>query len=313
VHLSQLTARNFRNLASLDVDLPPEGVVILGENGHGKTNVLEAVYYLVLFRSLRGAKDRELVRFGEAGFFVAGVAGQRITVGYETAGRRKKVTVDRAEVKKLSEGVGLMTAVAFAPADRTIVAAGPAGRRRYLDVLLSLGKPGYLAQLTAMRNALRQRNAALKRGRADEARAFDAPFAHAAAHVGTERRQWTEAWSERYAELCHALGEDDAPRMRYHPHHHRESDSPEELERGLAVTIDRDLRRGMTTTGPHRDDMDLSLNEKELRTYGSAGQQRTAAVALRLLEAEPAAARRSRCTTTCSPNSTRAGRPGCSP
>jgi DNA replication and repair protein RecF len=280
VHLSQLTARNFRNLASLDVDLPPEGVVILGENGHGKTNVLEAVYYLVLFRSLRGAKDRELVRFGEAGFFVAGVAGQRITVGYETAGRRKKVTVDRAEVKKLSEAVGLMTAVAFAPADRAIVAAGPAGRRRYLDVLLSLGKPGYLAQLTAMRNALRQRNAALKRGRADEARAFDAPFARAAAHVGAERRQWTVAWSGQYAELCHALGEDG------------ESDSPEELERGLAVTIDRDLRRGMTTTGPHRDDMDLSLNERELRTYGSAGQQRTAAVALRLLEAETLTAAR---------------------
>jgi DNA replication and repair protein RecF len=286
VHLSQLTVRNFRNLASLDVDLPPEGVVILGENGHGKTNLLEAIYYLVLFRSLRGAKDRELVRFGEAGFFVAGVAGQRITVGYETAGRRKKVTVDRAEVKKLSEGVGLMTAVAFAPADRAIVAAGPAGRRRYLDVLLSLGTPGYLAQLTLMRNALRQRNAALKRGRADEARAFDAPFAHAAAHVAVERRRWTEAWSERYAELCQSLGEADAPRMRYHPHHHRESDSSEELERSLAVTIDRDLRRGMTTIGPHRDDMDLSLDEKELRTYGSAGQQRTAAVALRLLEAE---------------------------
>ncbi len=292
MHLSQLTARNFRNLASLDVDLHPEGVVILGENGHGKTNLLEAIYYLVLFRSLRGAKDRELVRFGEAGFFVAGVAGQRITVGYETAGRRKKVTVDRCEVKKLSEGVGLVTAVAFAPADRAIVAGGPAGRRRYLDVLLSLGEPGYLGHLAAMRNALRQRNAALKRGRGDEAQAFDAPFARAAAHVGAERRRWTVAWSERYAELCSSLGEDDSPGLRYHPHHHRESDAPQELERALAVTIDRDLRRGMTTTGPHRDDMDLSLNERELRTYGSAGQQRTAAVALRLLEAETLTAAR---------------------
>ncbi|UCF40376.1 MAG: DNA replication and repair protein RecF [Gemmatimonadota bacterium] len=293
MHLTQLTARNFRNLASLDVELPTEGVVILGENGHGKTNLLEAIYYLVLFRSLRGAKDRELVRFGEAGFFLAGVAEQRITVGYETAGRRKKVTVDRGEVKKLSDGVGLVTAVAFAPADRAIVAAGPAGRRRYLDVLLSLGEPGYLAHLSAMRNALRQRNAALKRGRADEARAFDAPFARAAAHVGSLRRRWTAAQAERYAELCRALGEEAPPAMRYHPHHQREGDSPEELERGLAVTINRDLRRGMTTTGPHRDDLDLSINGKELRTYGSAGQQRTAAVALRLLEAETLTAARS--------------------
>ncbi len=292
MHLSQLTARNFRNLASLDVELPPEGAVVLGENGHGKTNFLEAIYYLVLFRSLRGAKDRELARFGEAGFFVAGGAGRRITVGYEVHGRRKKVTVDRAEVKKLSEAVGLVTAVAFAPADRAIVAGGPAGRRRYLDVALSLSEPGYLTHLSAMRNALRQRNAALKRGRPEEAQAFDAPFASAAAHVGAARRRWAGSQADRYGELCHALGEDATPGARYHPHHHRESDAPEELERGLAATIDRDLRRGMTTTGPHRDDLDLSLNGKELRTYGSSGQHRTAAVALRLLEAETLTAAR---------------------
>ena len=74
MHLTQLTIRNFRNLAAVDWELPPDGVVIIGENGHGKTNLLEAIYYLVLFRSLRGARDRELVRFDEAGFFLAGTA-----------------------------------------------------------------------------------------------------------------------------------------------------------------------------------------------------------------------------------------------
>ncbi len=113
LHLTELAVRNFRNLAALDVELPPEGVVILGENGHGKTNFLEAIYYLVLFRSVRAAKDRELVRFGEAGFFLAGAGGRRVTVGYEVQGRRKKVTVDRGEVSKLSEAVGLVTAVVF--------------------------------------------------------------------------------------------------------------------------------------------------------------------------------------------------------
>jgi DNA replication and repair protein RecF len=286
LHLTALAVRNFRNLASLDVDLPPEGVVILGENGHGKTNFLEAIYYLVLFRSARGAKDRELVRFGEAGFFLAGSGGQRVTVGYEVQGRRKKVTVDRGEVSKLSQAVGIVTAVVFSPADRAIVAGGPAGRRRYLDVLLSLSQPGYLPKLSAMRSALRQRNAALKRGRVDEAQAFDAPFAAAAARVGAERRSWTSAWAERYAERCLALGEIGEPRLAYHPHHHRECDTPEEFSRELGRTLDRDLRRGMTTTGPHRDDLHLTLGGNDLRTYGSAGQQRTAAIALRLLEAE---------------------------
>jgi DNA replication and repair protein RecF len=103
--LNRLAIRNFRNLASLDLELPPAGVVILGDNGQGKTNLLEALYYLVLFRSLRGAKDPELIRFGEAGFFVGGeVAGStasRITAGYESAGRKKKVSVDSVAVGRL--------------------------------------------------------------------------------------------------------------------------------------------------------------------------------------------------------------------
>jgi DNA replication and repair protein RecF len=285
VRLTALTVRNFRNLAALDVDLPPEGVVLLGENGHGKTNFLEAIYYLVLFRSARGAKDRELVRFGEAGFFVAGTGGHHLTVGYEVAGRRKKVTVDRTEVRRLSEAVGLVTAVVFSPADRAVVAGGPSGRRRYLDVLLALSAPGFLARLTAMRNALRQRNAALKRGRADEARAFDEPYAAAAIEVGAARRRWTERWAGRYAELCRALGEPGEPTLGYHQHHPRDS-TVEGLRRHLADVLERDLRRGMTTVGPHRDDLALALTGRDLRTYGSAGQQRTAAIALRLLEAE---------------------------
>ncbi len=284
--LTDLAVRNFRNLASLDVALPPEGVVILGENGHGKTNFLEAIYYLVLFRSARGAKDRELVRFGEEGFFVAGSAERRIAVGYEARGRKKKVTVDRTETRKLSEAVGVVTAVVFSPADRAIVAGGPAGRRRYLDVLLALSAPNYLAQLSALRAALKQRNAALKRSRADEAQAFDAPFARAAAHVGAARRRWAGEWSARYAELCGALGEDGVPLLAYHAQHHRECDTAEEFEWELGAALERDLRRGMTTSGPHRDDLRLELDGHDLRTYGSAGQQRTAAVALRLVEAE---------------------------
>ncbi len=286
VSLSHLTIRDFRNLASLDVELPPDGVVILGENGHGKTNFLEALYYLVLFRSFRNAKDRELVRFGEAGFFVKGAGDRRITAGYEIAGRRKKVTLDGAEVTKLAHAVGAVTAVVFAPADRAIVDGGPAGRRRYLDVLLSLSEPGYLTHLAAMRNALRQRNAALRRGRAGDAQAFDEPFAAAAAEVAAVRHRWTHGWRERYAALCRGLGEGVVPAMAYRPKHHRPGESPADLRSALAGGLERDLRRGMTTVGPHRDDLELTLGERDLRTYGSAGQQRTAAIALRLLEAE---------------------------
>ena len=286
MRLASLTTRNFRNLAALDVEFPHEGMVVLGENGHGKTNLLEAIYYLVLFRSLRGAKDRELVRFGAAGFFLAGEAGARVTVGYEIAGRRKKVTVDRAELQKLSDGVGHVTAVAFSPSDRAMIAGGPAGRRRFLDIVLALTVSGYLAALTGMRQALKQRNAALRLGRGETAQAFDAPFATAASEVAAARRSWAAQWSERYRELCTALGEEREANLHYSPDHHRTDDSAEHIRRMLGAALERDVRRGITTVGPHRDDLQLTLDGHDLRTYGSAGQQRTAAIALRLLEAQ---------------------------
>ncbi|MDH3289658.1 MAG: DNA replication and repair protein RecF [Gemmatimonadota bacterium] len=290
MRLTQLTIRTFRNIAALDIELPAEGVVVIGENGEGKTNLLEAIYYLVLFRSLRGAKDRELVRFGDASFFIAGEGPRRVAVGYEIAGRRKKVTVDRVEMKKLADGVGRLTAVAFAPSDRTIVAGGPTGRRRYLDIVLALSEPGYLAALSAMRQALRQRNAALRNGHGDAARAFDAPFAAAAGTVARARRRWVAASAARFQDLCTTLGEAGTCSLLYAPDHHREDDTAGHIEAALRRTFARDTRRGMTTVGPHRDDLRLSLDGRDQRTYGSAGQQRTAAVALRLLEAESLAA-----------------------
>ena len=295
MELSRLTIRDFRNLASLDLELPPAGVVILGDNGQGKTNLLEALYYLVLFRSLRGAKDRELVRFGEVGFFVGGevakrnggdTVSSRITAGYEAAGRKKKVSVDSVAVTRLSDAVGVLLAVPFAPSDRSIVGGPASGRRRYLDVLLSLSAPGYLARLTEMRQALRQRNAALRRGRGDEAQAFDQAFVRAAVPVLESRLAWVTRWSERFAELTVALGERGEVRMRYHTQRPVTAESGRQLVDLLPGLLARDLRRGATTAGPHRDDLELALEGRELRAYGSAGQQRTAAIALRLLEAE---------------------------
>jgi DNA replication and repair protein RecF len=313
VRLAQLTVRQFRNLASLDLEVPEPGVVIIGENGQGKTNLLEAIYYLVLFRSLRGAKDRELVRFGEAGFFLGGKAERRkggtppppggdalttlppyrLTAGYEVATRRKKVALDGVEVGRLSEAVGTILAVTFSPADVGVVAGGPSARRRYLDVVLSVSEPPYLTRLTELKTALRQRNAALRRGRADEARAFDAPFARAAEQVTATRNRWADRWHGRFSTLCRELGETSGVEMRYSGDSRDGGDGWGGADwwcRRLAETIDRDLRHGATTAGPHRDDLRLSLAGRHLRTYGSAGQQRTAAIALRLLEAETLAA-----------------------
>lgn len=286
MQLTDLTVRNFRNITSLDIELPETGVVIIGANGQGKTNLLEAIYYLVLFRSFRGAKDRELVQFGTPGFFVGGSANARVTAGYEVAGQRKKVTVDREPIRRLGAAVGRIVAVPFSPEDRGVVAGAPAGRRRYIDVLLSLSEPRYLVALSAMRVALKQRNAALRMGHGDTAQAFDTPFAAAAAIVLSMRVTWVERWAERFCAICEALGEPEPAQLRYRRHGTKAEEEATDLRMLLASTIDRDLRRGTTTVGPHRDDLQLSFGDHSLQTYGSAGQQRTAAIALRLIEAE---------------------------
>jgi DNA replication and repair protein RecF len=177
-------------------------------------------------------------------------------------------------------------AVAFGPSDQAIVAGPASGRRRYLDVLLSLSEPGYLGCLGQMRAALRQRNAALRRGRADEARAFNGLLADAAARVLEARTRWVARWGPRFGALAAALGEQAPARLRYRTQRPPTADPRAQLLDLLVSHEARDLRRGMTTSGPHRDDLELSLDAREIRAFGSSGQQRTAAVALRLLEAE---------------------------
>jgi DNA replication and repair protein RecF len=167
--LAHLAVRDFRNLAVLELPLAPSGVVVIGENGQGKTNLLEAVAYLGQLRSVRGARDADVVRFGAAGFHVRGTRApgavpQVVGVGYERPGKQKRVTLDGVEVPRLASALGAVPSVGFSPADVALVAGGPGERRRYLDVLLALTAPGYLAALQRYRGALERRNALLRQG-----------------------------------------------------------------------------------------------------------------------------------------------------
>lgn len=269
----------------LDLDVPPDGAVVVGRNGHGKTNLLEAVYYLVLFRSFRGAQDREAVEFGSSGFFLSGEVDARanetpsghVTAGYETATGRKRVTVDGAEVDRFSDAIGRMRAVIITPDDRELVVGSPGARRRYLDIVLSLTCHGYLEALRSYRHALRQRNAALRRLRGDEAAAFESALGTWGRVLIERRRMWTASVTEPFGALATAMGECGDARLRYHA-------NDDALD--FSAVRDRDLQRGTTTIGPHRDDLVITLDGRRLQAVGSAGQQRTAAMALRLLEAD---------------------------
>ena len=304
--LNHVSIRDFRNLGRVEIEPPPEGFVLVGDNGEGKTNFLEAIQYLQTLRSFRGALDRELVSFGEAGFHLAaellGAEVREVAVGFARAGRRKKVTLDGAEPERLSGALGTFPAVVFSPQDAVLVSGAPSVRRRFLDVVLALTSRPYLVALQRYRAALARRNAALRDGGAsaaggadkrrrsaggaeDQVAVWEPALAECGAVLWRERLQWVDSNREQYAELCTAIGERGAPRMRYVGCVDDSEDLEGALREALARKRQLDLRRGLTHVGPHRDDLVLTLDEHDLRSYGSAGQQRTAAMALRLLEA----------------------------
>jgi len=286
VRLRRLVARGFRNLGDLDRELPADGVVLLGANAQGKTNLLEAVYYPVLFRSFRGAPDQEVARFDGPGFAVEaevqGGPASVIGVSYAAGARRKRITLDASEPDRVADVVGAWLAVSFLPDDVALATGNAAGRRAYLDRLLALADRRYLQALSRYRAALAQRNSALRQGRRELAQAFDAPLAAAGAEIVATRERWTTDAAERFAAEFDCLGEGAGTRL-----HYRGGEGLADLEAWPAAldgALGRDLARGMTSVGPHRDDLVFELGGKPLREFGSNGQQRAAAVALKLIE-----------------------------
>jgi DNA replication and repair protein RecF len=303
VQVSEITLTGFRNYSRASLALPASGVALLGDNGHGKTNLLEAIYYLELFRSARGARDRDLVRFGDAGFHISAALAHSprgalsVAAGFDLTTQKKKVSVDGVEVTRLSDAIGAAPAVLFSPADVALVRGAPSERRRFLDVMLSLADRRYLLALQRYRHALAQRNAALRsmNGQTRDAEtldavaAFEPALAESGAIMLVQRHQWANAAAPTYEQILHQIGERTPVSIvlkRGGGARTEVNDLRDWLADTLAAQRLHDVRRGTTHVGPHRDELLLLLDDRDLRSFGSNGQQRSAAIALRMLEAE---------------------------
>ncbi len=294
--LTSLVARDFRNLRAVDAQVPRDGVVLLGENGQGKTNFLEAIRYTTIFRSARGAHDTDLVRHGEDGFFVAAHARlnseRSVSVGFDRVTKQKKVVVDGVVAPRMSDAFGCIAAVLLSPSDVHLISGGPGERRRYLDVLLSLVDSRYLTVLQRYRGALMRRNAALRElqkaggsSRDEQQVAVWEPLlAEAGVVLWQKRAEWCERAASELGRLCSLMGETGTTGLELVRSGAANELSAQRLLDSLAAHRSRDMRRGNTSVGPHRDELSITLNGRELRLFGSGGQQRTAALALRFLE-----------------------------
>ena len=317
--LSRLILSNFRNFPALDVALPPGVVVLCGANAQGKTSLLEAVYLLAIARSFRAENEREVVNFAAAREGQQALVGghlerddQRIQVfvGYTCAapaagGRaagspaglnysvRKEIRVNRVR-RTAADLVGTVGAVLFNADDIQLVQGPPAGRRRYLDILISQGDPLYLKALQRYTQVVRQRNRLLRllrEGRAE----------------GTELEFWDDRLVSEGAWLSWQRTQALNLLARLCADHHRNLSSPGELltlehlpsvpvgqdleataghfRQALAGQQARELATGSTAVGPHRDDFKLLVDGVDMGTFASRGQARTIALTLRLAEA----------------------------
>lgn len=298
----ELRLRHFRNFGELDLVFPDAGVAVIGPNGSGKTNLLEALYYLEIFRSFRGAAEEQLVEFGADGFHIRGRfedpgsgGSLEVTAAYERRRKLKRVTVNGTEVERLSDALGRIGVVVFSPSDVGLVAGSPTERRRFLDIVLSLNVRGYLPAIQRYRQTLRQRNALLKEGaRAAALEPWTAALVETGARIMAERAAWVAGHAPGFAERYERIGGESAARLEYRPSVAGASSPATDMAAALAAELERvagrERERGVTLRGPHRDDLGFvregDASDRDLRDFGSGGQQRTAAVALRLVEAE---------------------------
>jgi DNA replication and repair protein RecF len=296
IRLNSIAIRDFRNLERVDLSLPPDGAVIVGDNGHGKTNLLEAIYYLQIMRSIRDARDQDLTRFDTLGFHIAAQAhtpdNHEISVGFDRGARRKKVSIDGSEVRRLSDALGALPSVMFSPRDLELVSGPPTERRRFLDVVLAVTDRKYLYALQHYRANLARRNAALrnaaKRGSTSneqQVAVWEPALAEHGSALIEARSKWVAHSTAEFSLLAERIGEPGRVEMRYVSPFAESEARRDVLLAALEEKRPLDLRRGLTHVGPHRDDLELALDGKDIRLFGSAGQQRSAAIALRMLEA----------------------------
>src|SRR3954447_2975981 len=288
--VTRLRLRDFRTYASAEVELGERLTVVHGPNGAGKTNLLEALYFGCTGRSCRTTNEREVVRFDAAAARVEVEGRDRdgeheLSVGFQP-GEAKRFKVDGAPAERLLDAPHRPLVSVFLPDRLELVRAPPALRRSHLDQVVGALWPGRAATRRQYAQTLAQRNALLARVRAGGSRPALAAWALELARHGIalrdDRAAALDLLRPRFAEAAAELGLAGAAELRYRPR--TRAESPEALAAELAERLDADLERGFTTHGPHRDDVALLRDGRELRAYGSQGEQRMGLLALLLAE-----------------------------
>lgn len=294
--LNSITLTNFRNYDHLSLDFHPKLNIFIGPNAQGKTNLLEAIYFLSLAKSHRTSKDKELIQFNQEEAYINGqvtTESSSIPLSISIGKGGKRAKVNHLESAKLSMYIGHLNTVLFAPEDLNIVKGSPQVRRKFLNMECGQISKVYLSHLSSYNKVLAQKNQYLKSRKVDELmiEVLNEQMAEHATRIIIKRKQFIDT-IEKHASKIHrdiSNNKEDLkviykPNIKYD--NEDADDLQQEITKLLSENLDKEIERGTSLVGPHRDDIGFTINAFDVQTYGSQGQQRSTALSVKLAELE---------------------------
>ena len=289
--IKYLELDNFRNYESLKLEFDKGVNILYGDNAQGKTNILEAIYVSATTKSHRGNKDGEIININAEEAHIKTYLDkeglERRVDMHLRKSKSKGIAVDKVKLKKNSEILGLLNVVFFSPEDLSIIKDAPSKRRRFVDMELCQLDSIYLYDLNNYNKAINQRNKILKdinfnRDYRDMLHIWDAQIISLGKKIIERRKSFIDQLNDIIYDIHQSLsGQKEELLIKYEPYV-----TTEDFERVIKANYEKDIRTKMTNAGPHRDDFSFYTNDMNLRIYGSHGQQRTAALSLKLSEIE---------------------------
>jgi len=293
--VNQISARDFRNLSLSQVPLSQGVNILYGDNAQGKTNTLEAIYFCAIGRSPRADNNRELVLFGSNEAFIRleiikDNAPFTIDASIQLASNKstKTFSIDKIPIKNTRELFGQLMVVLFSPSDLQLIKSGPAERRRFMDLEICQLSPVYYSHLRDYHRALRQRNQLLKllrkdRRHSDSLSVWDEQLKISGSRIMNTRTAFVSKISDIAKEIHSNITEGkENLTLTYKPN----ISDPEIYKKSLEKSHEKDILTGTTSIGVHKDDIMFTINDIPARSFGSQGQQRTAALSAKLAEIE---------------------------
>lgn len=289
--INSLKLKNFRNYDFLDLEFDQATNIFYGDNAQGKTNILESLYLVGTTKSHRGTKDRDMIEFGQDEAHIETVIEKK-GINYQIDMHLKKnspkgIAINKMPIRKASELFGIVNIVFFSPEDLNIIKNGPAERRRFIDLELSQLDKVYLSNLANYNRIVNQRNHLLKEigfqsGVMETLEIWEMQLVDYGNKIIERRQKFVEEMNEIISNIHKKLtGDREHLQLIYEP-----SNGNLSLEKALEKNRERDMRIKSTSVGPHRDDICFMVGDLDIRKFGSQGQQRTAALSLKLSEIE---------------------------